>query len=185
MKDQILQEAEKKFKDALDHLHGEYAKLQTGRANAALIEAVMVDSYGSPMPLKGLASISIPESNQIAIQPWDRNQVNAIEKAIVEADLGMNPQNDGVVIRLIIPPLTEDRRKELVKLVHKNAEDSRISIRNARHEALHEWKGMEKEKEISEDELKGYEKSLQEKVDEYNKQIEEAAKHKEQDVMTV
>ena len=137
------------------------------------------------MPLKGIASISIPESNQIAIQPWNRDQLPNIEKAIVNANLGLNPQNDGTIIRLILPPLTEDRRKELVKLVHQYAEDARISIRNARHEALGKLKDMEKGKEIGEDELAIREKELQNTVDEFNKKVEEDAKKKEEDVMTV
>ena len=180
-----MEELIKKCQDALDHLHNEYAKIQTGRANAALVESIMVDSYGVKSPLKALANISIPEAKQIAIQPWDRGQLSNIEKAILEADLGLVPQNDGVLIRLNLPPLTEERRKDLVKLVHKYAEDARISIRNARHDSLNQFKEMEKAKEISEDELKGKEKNVQEKVDEFNKMVEEASKKKEEDVMTV
>ena len=180
-----MEELIKKCQDALDHLHNEYAKIQTGRANAALVESIMVDSYGVKSPLKALANISIPEAKQIAIQPWDRGQLSNIEKAILEADLGLVPQNDGVLIRLNLPPLTEERRKDLVKLVHKYAEDARISIRTARHDSLNQFKEMEKAKEISEDELKGKEKNVQEKVDEFNKMVEEASKKKEEDVMTV
>lgn len=171
--------------NAMKFLHEEYGKLQTGRANAALVEGVEVEVFGSSMPLKGLASISIPESNQIAIQPWNRDHLPNIEKAITLANLGLNPSNDGQVIRLIIPPLTEERRRDLVKLVHKYAEDARVSIRNARHEAMKKLETMEKEKEISEDELKGKEKSLQNEVDAYNAKVEEAAKNKEKDIMTV
>ena len=185
MSDQVIGDAKQKMQDALDYLHEEYGKLQTGRANAALVEGLEVEVFGSVMPLKGVASISIPESNQIAIQPWNRDHLPNIEKAITEARLGLNPSNDGNVIRLIIPPLTEERRRDLVKLVHKYAEDSRVSIRNARHEALKKLEAMEKEKEISEDELKGKEKSLQDDVDEFNDKVEEAAKHKENDIMTV
>ena len=180
-----MDEARKKMQKAMDYLHEEFGKLQTGRANAALVEGVEVEVFGSTMPLKGLASITIPESNQIAIQPWNRDHLPNVEKAIVEAKLGLNPSNDGNVIRLIIPPLTEERRKDLVKLLHKYAEDSRVSIRNARHEALKKLEMMEKEKEISEDELKGKEKSLQNQVDEFNDKVEEAAKQKEKDIMTV
>lgn len=185
MPQQIMQEFEQKCNASVEHLAQEYGKIQTGRANAALVENLMVDSFGSKMPLKGMASISVPESKQIAIQPWNRDQIPEIEKAILEANLGVNPQNDGSTIRLILPPLTEERRKELVKLVHQTAEDARISIRNARHEALNHLKDKEKGKEISEDELRGKEKIVQEKVDEFNKKIEEAAKKKEEDVMTV
>lgn len=185
MPNQVLEEAKTKMQNAVNFLHEEYGKLQTGRASAALVEGVLVEVYGSTMPLKGLANISIPESNQIAIQPWNRDQLPNIEKAIKESNLGLNPNNDGIMIRLILPPLTEERRKELVKLVHKYAEDSRVSIRNARHEALKRFEMMEKEKQISEDELKGKEKKLQEAVDEFNKKVEEAARHKEKDIMTV
>jgi len=185
MPDQVINEAKTKMDDAVKYLRMEYSKLQTGRANAALVENIMVESFGTTMPLKGVASISIPESNQIAIQPWNRDQLPNIEKAISDAKLGLNPQNNGTIIRLILPPLTEDRRKELVKLVHKYAEDARISIRNARHEALSRLKSMEKEKEIGEDELAGREKELQNIVDGFNKKVEEDAKKKEEDVMTV
>lgn len=185
MTDQIINEAKKKMEDALKFLHEEYGKLQTGRASAALVDGVTVEAFGSSMPLKGLASISIPESNQIAIQPWNRDHLPSIEKAIIEARLGLNPSNDGQVIRLIIPPLTEERRKDLVKLVHRYAEDSRVSIRNARHEALKKMEAMEKAKEISKDELKGKEKTLQNQVDDFNAKVEEIARKKEKDIMTV
>lgn len=169
----------------MSYLHEEYSKLQTGRANAALVDSLEVECFGSTMPLKGLASISIPESNQIAIQPWNRDQLPNIEKAIRESNLGLNPSNDGQMIRLILPPLTEERRKDLVKLVHKYAEDARVSIRNARHEALKKWEAQEKTKEISEDELSGNEKGLQKEVDDFNQKVEENAKQKEKDIMTV
>lgn len=185
MVDQAIEDAKKKMRDALNYLHEEYGKLQTGRANAALVEGLDVEVFGSNMPLKGLASISIPESNQIAIQPWNRDHLPNIEKAISDGNLGLNPTNDGQIIRLILPPLTEERRKELVKLVHKYAEDTRVSIRNARHEAMKKLEAMEKNKEISEDELAGREKSLQSEVDEFNAKIEEDSKHKEKDIMTV
>ncbi len=185
MSEQTLNELNQKCQDAVGHLHDEYAKIQTGRANVSLVENVMVESYGSKMPLKGVASISIPEPKQIAIQPFNRDQLQNVEKAIMDADLGLTPQNDGTFIRLNLPPLTEDRRKELVKMAHQLAEDARISIRNARHDAINYLKDKEKEKEISEDELKGKEKDIQEKVDDFNKKVEEAAKRKEEDVMTV
>jgi ribosome recycling factor len=185
MPNQILEEAKKKMQDALEYLHEEYGKLQTGRANAALVEGLEVEVFGSTMPLKGIASISIPESNQIAIQPWNRDHLPNIEKAIREGDLGLNPSNDGIMIRLILPPLTEERRKELVKLVHKYEEGARVSVRNARHEAMKKLEEMEKEGQVSEDEIRGKEKTLQSSVDEFNSQIEEGAKQKEADIMTV
>src|SRR3989338_5885181 len=173
---QPLQQAIEKFQKTFDHLQQEFSKLQTGRANAAVVEHVMVESDGAKMPLKAVASISIPESNQIAIQPWNRDQLVDIERAIKEANIGLNPQNNGVLIRLVIPALTEERRKELVKLVHHYAEDARISIRNARQEAMAEFKKAE----LSEDELHGKEAGLQKQVDEFNKKVDEASKKKEQ-----
>ena len=185
MPERTLSELNTKCQAAIDHLHEEYAKIQTGRATTALVENIMIESYGAKLPLKGMANISIPESKQIAIQPWNRDQLQNIEKAIIEADLGITPQNDGVVIRLNLPPLTGDRRKELAKLVNKYAEDARISIRNARHEAINYLKNLEKEKEIGEDTLRGKEKEVQEKIDGFNQNIEDASKKKEEDVMTV
>lgn len=181
MPGQVIQEMKTKFDAALDYLHQEYGKLQTGRANAALVESIHVDVYGSKTPLKGVCSISIPESNQIVLQPWDKSQLATIEKAIRDSDLGLNPQNDGNVIRLILPPMTTERRQELVKLVGRYAEDTRVSLRNARHEALDKLKKME----LPEDELKGKEKEVQDVIDTYNKKVDDAAKHKEQDIMTV
>ena len=185
MPNQILDDAKKKMESALGYLHEEYGKLQTGRANAGLVDGLNVEVFGSTMLLKGLANISIPESNQIAIQPWNRDHLPNIEKAINDANLGLNPTNDGVAIRLIIPPLTEERRRDIVKMVHKYSEDARVSVRNARHEALSKLKNMEKEKAISEDELNSKEKAMQNIVDEFNKKIEEDSKQKEQDIMTI
>lgn len=185
MPTQTLNDLKLKCEDAISHLHVEFAKVQTGRASAGLVEDIMVDSYGAKMPLKGVATITIPEPSQIAIQPWSRDQLTNIEKAIMEADIGLNPQNDGVYIRLNIPPLTEERRKDLVKMIHKFAEETRVSIRNARHETLKHFQSMEKEKEISEDELRGKEKQVQEVVDEYNEKVEEITKKKEGDLMKV
>lgn len=183
--DSMFNDAHQKMQKSIDHLHEEFGKLQTGRASAALVEGVMVESFGTNMPLKGLASISIPESNQIAIQPWDRGQLPAIEKAIRNANLGLNPQNDGILIRLIIPPLTEERRRDLVKTVHRLAEEARISIRNARQDAHTLVKNLKKDKEISEDDATRLEKQIQEVVDQFNEQVDKAAKKKEEDVMKV
>lgn len=185
MPQQTIDEAKRKMQDALNYLHEEFGKLQTGRASTALVDGLHIEVFGTSMPLKGLANVSIPESNQIAIQPWNRDHLVNIEKAIAAANLGLNPQNDGVYIRLILPPLTEERRRDVVKLVHKYGEDTRVSIRNARHEALKKLEHMNKENQISEDELKGMEKKLQEAVDEFNKKVEDDTKHKEKDIMTV
>lgn len=185
MPDQIINEAKQKMLSAVKFLHEEYTKFQTGRASVALVDGLMVEVFGTSMPIKGVANLATPEANQITIQPWNRDHLSAIEKAIRESNLGLNPNNDGLMIRLFIPPLTEERRKDLVKLVHRYAEDARVSIRNARHEAMKKMEAMEKGKEISEDELKGKEKMLQKEVDEFNSKVEEEAGRKEKDIMTV
>lgn len=185
MPNQIIQEAAQKMQAAFQHLQEEFSQLHTGRANAGLVEGIMVEVFGSTMPIKALASIAVPEANQITIQPWNRDQLASIEKAIKNSHLSLNPNNDGILIRLILPPLTEERRKELVKLVSKYAEDGRVSVRNARHDALKKLTAMEKNKEISEDELAGKEKALQKEVDEFNGKIEEYSRNKEKDIMTI
>jgi ribosome recycling factor len=185
MTEPIIQDLKTKGKAAVEHLHLEFSKIQTGRANAALVETLMVDSYGTKMPLKSLANISIPDAKTISIQPWDRGQIAAVEKAIRDSNLGLNPQNNGIAIHLNLPPLTEERRKELVKVLHKYTEDGKIAIRNVRHEALTQLKALEKDKKIGEDQLLVGEKEVQKLVDEFNGQIDEAAKKKEKDIMTV
>jgi len=185
MTEPIIQELKTKGQAALDHLHSEFSKIQTGRASAALVEMLMVDSYGTKMPLKSLANITVPDAKTISIQPWDRGQIASVEKAIRDSNLGLNPQNNGIAIHLNLPPLTEERRKELVKVLHRYAEESRIVVRNLRHEALDQLKALEKAKEIGEDQLEVAEKEAQKHVDGFNAQIEEAAKKKEKDVMTV
>jgi ribosome recycling factor len=185
MSEQAINEAKQKMQTAVKFLHEEYSKFQTGRASVALLDGITVEVFGTTMPLKGVASLATPESNQITIQPWNRDHLSAIEKAIRESNLGLNPSNDGLMIRLIIPPLTEERRKDLVKLVHRFAEDTRVSIRNARHEAMKKLEAMEKNKEISEDERNGKEKALQKEVDEFNLKVEDEAKRKEKELLTV
>ncbi len=176
---------EAEMKKIIDHLKTEYSHLQIGRASASLVEGVMVEAYGSMQALKGLAHISVPDAKTIQIQPWDKSVLQAIEKGIMMANLGLNPSNDGIVVRINIPPLTEERRRDLTKVVHKLAEDARISVRHARQGVMDKIKGQEKAKEISEDIAKGLEKKLQEKVDAMNREIETLAKGKEADVMKV
>ncbi|MBI5421770.1 ribosome recycling factor [Candidatus Peregrinibacteria bacterium] len=185
MIESIIQEFKAKGQAAIDHLHAEFSKIQTGRASAALVETLMVDSYGSKVALKSVASISIPDAKTVSIQPWDRSQIPAIEKAIRESNLGLNPQNNGIAIHLNLPPLTEERRKELVKVLHKYAEEARIALRNCRHDVLAKLKEMEKEKEIGEDMLLAKEKEVQKGVDDYNAQIEEGVAKKEKEIMTI
>lgn len=185
MSDAMLQYAMQQFQKALDHMHEEFAKLQTGRASAALVENIDVENYGTKLPLKALANIAIPDAKTIAIMPWDKGGMTNIEKAIQDSGLGLNPRNDGTVIRITLPPLTEERRQSLTKIVHELAEKARIAVRQERHHAIDQLKQKEKAKELSEDQRLGLEKKLQEKVDELNKKIEEDAKHKEKDIMTV
>ncbi len=180
-----IDQARVEFEKALTHLNEEYSKLQAGRANPGLVEGILVDAYGVTQPLKSCASISCPDLKTLQIQPWDRSLMSAIEKAIREADLGLNPMNNGLAVMLNIPPLTEERRKELVKLVKNLAEEAKISIRNARQTAHTKFKDLEAAKEITEDEKFGSEKKLQDVVDDYNKKIDEAEKKKAEGIMTV
>lgn len=183
--EQILKNLDEGLKKAIEHLHDEYASLQIGRASAALVERVMVDSYGTSQPLKAVASITVPDAKTIQIQPWDRSMLAAIEKGIQLAEIGLNPQNDGVVVRLNVPPLTEERRRELTKVVGKMAEEAKIGVRNVRHEAMEQLKKAQKANEITEDQQKHGEKETQQKIDRANEEIEKAAKAKEADVMKV
>ena len=164
------------------HLKAEYAKLQTGRASAALVEGVLVEAYGQTQPLKAVAGISIADARTITVQPLDKAVMGDIEKALTKADLGTSPVNDGVLIRIILPPMTEERRKQLSKVVHELAEEARISVRQHRKE-FHS--NAKKDEERSEDEHRSYETAVQKEVDAANTEIEELAKKKEEDVMTV
>jgi ribosome recycling factor len=183
--EELIQNAQSEFTKIIDHLKSEYSRLQTGRASAALVEGMMVEAYGARQPLKGMASISVPDAKTVQIQPWDRSLLSAIEKAIQTSDLNIAPANDGIVIRLNLPPLTEERRRDLAKVVSRMAEESRISVRNVRQKVHDKGKDMEKNKQLTEDQMKLFQKKLQEKVDNTNMEIEKMAKGKENDVMTV
>jgi ribosome recycling factor len=177
--------AEADFRKALDHLRDEFSRLQVGRANPSIVENVPVSMYGVSQPLKAVASISIPDPRTIQIQPWDKGALAEIEKGIVGASLGLNPVNDGLVVRISIPPLTEERRAELTKHVRKLSEDAKISIRNARQDAHNAFKQLKSSSDITEDDLHHADKKLQTRVDDINKEIDELAKTKENDVMTI
>lgn len=164
----------------LQYLQGEFGKLQTGRANAALVEHIDVDAYGQKMQLKGVASISVQDARTIVIQPWDKSVMGAVEKAIQQSSIGVNPVNDGVVIRLNLPMMTEERRKELQKVVHKLCEEARISLRQHRQKALDEIK-----QDKDEDVRSTLETQLQKEVDAFNEKIDHARTHKEEEVMKV
>ncbi len=164
----------------LDHLHSEFSKLQTGRANASILEHIMVEAYGQRMELKGVASISVQDARSIVIQPWDKSVLGTVEKAIQVANLGVNPVNDGVVIRLNFPSMTEERRVQIKQIVSKLAEQTKIKVRQDRQIAHDQIKSVPEE-----DEKERLQKELQRLVDEANKKIDEAAKKKQQEVMTV
>ncbi|MGZ8428642.1 MAG: ribosome recycling factor [Candidatus Deferrimicrobiaceae bacterium] len=160
-------------------------KIRTGRASFSLLDGIKVDYYGTPTPLPQVGTLSVPESRMITVTPWDAKMVGPIEKAIQASGLGLNPSNDGKMVRIPIPPLTEERRKDLVKMVKKMAEDARISVRNIRRESLEKVKEREKKKEISEDEMKRSQDRVQKETDSYVKKIDEILKAKEQEIMEV
>lgn len=185
MTDQVINPAKEAFLKAQARMKESFGKLQVGRASAGLVENVMVDMYGVQQPIKAVANISVPDATTLSIQPWDRSALAAIEKAIVTANLGLNPTNNGLAVILNMPPLTEERRAEVAKQVKTLAEDAKIAVRNARQDALNALKKMKDAKDIAEDEYFGSEKKLQEAVDEANKQVEEIAKEKENSIMTL
>ena len=181
----ILDETSNRMQKALDSIKGEFHNLRTGRASITMVELLQVDSYGSVMPLKSLASLSTPDSKTIVIQPWDPSIIGSIEKAIQKSELGLTPLSDGKVIRVKIPALTEERRKELDKIIRKVAEDGRVSIRNIRHEANEATKRLEKAKTIGEDESRGIQKKIQELTDKFVKLIDETLAKKESELKEV
>jgi ribosome recycling factor len=185
----MIQELRKKTSDrmqgAVDALKKEFAGIRTGRASMGLLDGIIVDYYGTPTPVQQLASLSIPESRQIAIQPWENRLIPEIEKAIMKSDLGLTPMNDGKTIRINIPILTEERRKQLVKIVRKRAEESKIAVRNNRRDSNEELKKLEKEEHISEDEVKKEHDEIQKITDSFIKKIDELLEHKEKEIMEV
>ncbi len=170
---------------AVEALRREFGSIRTGRASLALLDGIMVDYYGTPMPIGQLASLSVPEPRQIAIQPWEQRIIPEIEKAILKSDLGLTPTNDGRIIRINIPPLTEERRKQLVKVVRKRAEEARVAIRNIRRDSNEELKRLEKERHISEDEVKRSQDEIQKLTDSYITKVDEILDHKEKEIMEV
>jgi ribosome recycling factor len=184
MSDVIFEMAEKMEK-SVESFKNELSKVRTGRASIALLDGIHVNAYGSSMPINQVGTITIPESRMIAIQPWDVQLVPAIEKAILKSDIGLTPMSDGKVIRLNIPQLTEERRRDLVKQVKKVAEEFRVAVRNVRREAIDVLKKQKKDKEISEDDLFKLQDEAQSETDTYIKQIDEATASKEKEVMEV
>jgi ribosome recycling factor len=181
----VIKDVQHRMDSALQALHKEFKTLRTGRANAAMLDGVTVDYYGTPTPISQVASLKVPESSLIVAEPWDKSMVGAVEKAIRTADLGLNPSNDGKVIRIPIPQLTEERRKELVKRAHHVAEESRTAIRQVRRDGNDHLKKMLKNHEISEDDEKRAIDEIQKITDKHIDEVASVLKHKEQDIMAV
>jgi ribosome recycling factor len=181
----ILHEAAERMQSALDSLEEDLAAIRTGRASPALIERLAVDYYGTNTPMIQLASISVPEPRQLLIRPFDPASLKDIERAILVSDLGLTPNSDGKVIRLTLPQLTEDRRKELVKVLHNRMEETRVRVRNVRRDLIKDLRDLEKEGLVSEDDQERGEKELQELTDKLNEKIEEIGEHKEKEIMEV
>lgn len=183
--DEVLELAKEGMEEAIERLRKSLTKVRTGRANPAMLDGVRVDNYGSMMPLNQVSTVSVGDARLLVVKPWDRNMVGPIEKAINAQNLGLNPQSDGTVIRLAIPPLTEERRKALVKQVKENTEEAKVAIRGTRRESNEELKELEKKGKISEDDLKKALEKVQEVHDKYIAQVDEITKKKEAEVMEV
>jgi len=185
MDNKVFDKTKQRMEKSLEALRHELSKMRTGRASLTILDDVRVDYYGTQTPLNQLASLSVPDPRTIVIQPWDASASQAIEKAIQKADLGLNPANDGKVLRLPVPPLNEERRKDLVKVIKKHGEDCKVGVRNARRDANDELKELKKASDITEDEERKAHERVQKLTDDYIKQIEETLSHKEKDIMEV
>lgn len=181
----IVDGKKSKFENAIKHLYQELDSIRTGRANPTIVENLIIDYYGTQTPMQQLATISVPDPSSLVIQPWDKAVIKEVEKAIRDADLGINPVVDGDIIRLPIPPLTEERRKEIAKIVSQKVEEARISIRNVREDIWREIKEKKSGGEITEDDMFSQQKDLQKIVDEYNQKIKKTGDKKESEVMTI
>ena len=185
MIDDIIADADSRMSKAIDALRTDFASIRTGRASPALVDRLMVEYYGTPTPLQQLASISIPEAQQILIRPFSPGDIANIEKAILASDLGLTPSNDGQQIRLIIPSLTEETRRDLTRRVNKRAEEARVAVRNIRRDAITDLRDMEKESMISEDEYRRGQDRVQDTTNEYIKRIDDEAQSKDSEIMTL
>lgn len=181
----IVKDAKHRMDISIENFRQEIAKIRTGKATTALLDGVKVDYYGTMTPLRQVGNVSVLDPHTLSITPWDKGMVQNIEKAILTADLGLNPANDGTNLRIPIPPLNEERRRELVKLVKKFGEDCKVAIRNVRRDANDQLKKEEKEKSISEDEKKRLEDEVQKTTDEHTKQVDELIEHKEKEIMAI
>ncbi len=185
MVEEIIGELKADMEKTISHLKKEYDRVRTGRASLSLLDGIRVDYYGTSTPLNQVATLSVPEPRLITIQPWDKGVLAEIEKAIQKSELGLTPMNDGKVIRISIPPLTEERRKELVRLVRKMAEERKVDLRNRRREANEMLRDLKKEKEITEDELFRYQEEVQEITDQFVKRVDEVLKGKEKEILEI
>lgn len=185
MIEQLINSHKENFGKVIEHYHTELSSLRTGRANPGLLATVMVESYGTKVPLIQVASVTVSDAKTLSISPWDKQQLQAVEKGIQAANLGFNPSNDGNVIRINLPPLNEERRKEMVKMLGQIAEKARIGVRNVREDILKAMKKAEADGEIAKDDLSFGQKKLQEVIDKYNAEIKTTAEDKEKEVMTV
>ena len=181
----FVKEAEARMLKTIESVKSDFASVRAGRANPSVLDRIMVEYYGTPTPLNQVASISSPDPRQLVIQPWDSSLLRPIEKAILTSELGINPQNDGRIIRLTFPQLTEDRRKDLTKQVRKYAEGGKVAIRNIRRDAMDKVKAAKKKSEITEDDAKDYEKKLQDVTDKFIKKVDELCAEKEKELMSV
>ncbi|WP_223700206.1 ribosome recycling factor [Sutcliffiella deserti] len=185
MAKQVITQTKDRMEKAIQSYSRELASIRAGRASAALLDKVTVDYYGAPTPVNQLASINVPEARLLVVQPYDKSSLGDIEKAIIRADLGLNPSNDGSVIRISIPALTEERRKELVKVVKKSSEEAKVAIRNIRRDGNDDLKKLEKSGDITEDELRGYTDDIQKQTDNFIAKVETVTKEKEKEIMEV
>ncbi|MBF0461270.1 MAG: ribosome recycling factor [Magnetococcales bacterium] len=185
MADALFALLNERMKKCLAALKEELSTVRTGRASGSLLDHILVDVYGSPTPLNQVASINVPESRMLTVQPWDKKTLKSIEKAIRESDLGLNPLSDGTLLRIPLPELTEERRKSLVKLIQKYGEQAKVALRNVRRDALEQIKKLEKNKEISKDDLHVWEKKVQEQTDLYVKEVDDTLVHKEADILQI
>ena len=185
MVDTFLKETETKLEKAVESTKDKFASIRAGRANVSMLDGISVDAYGAPSPLSQIGTLSAPEARLLTIDPWDKSLIPAIEKAIQQANLGLNPSNDGRIIRLSVPELTEERRKEYVKMVRKEAEEGKVAIRNIRKDVNNKLRKSEKDSEITEDDLKSGEDSVQKLTDKFTKLVDEALDKKEKELTTV
>lgn len=185
MTKEIIKDMDEHMVKTIDNLRREYQKIRTGRATTALLDDIKVDYYGNPSPISAVATLAVPEARTITISPWEPKMIAPIEKAIINSNIGLNPSNDGRLIRLILPALTEERRKDIVKDLKRKAEDDRVALRNIRRDAIDKLKKLEKDKKLTEDELKRAEKEVQDITDKYVGKVDEVLSHKEKEVMEV